>query len=250
MKVLALVLTAASIAISVPALGQEPPPPEAAPPPAPPPPPPGYPPPAAYPPAGYPPPVPAAAPMEMNTSRFGGAGQITVAIDLPFGNSAPQFAILRESQTMGNPTTTVFAIGPSLDYFVIPNLSIGALLGVAYATASLNGTDASSTTLTVEPRVGYNIPASDLVSIWLRAGFAYLHSSSDSGGSTFSTSRSELILEAPVLFHVASHFFLGAGPVFQTMLSNNAESGGTSTPQAKATDIGIEAMVGGHFGGM
>jgi Outer membrane protein beta-barrel domain len=239
MKVLALVLTAASVVISVPALAQEPPPPEAAPPPAAPPPP---------PPAAYAPPAPAAAPMD--AGRFGGAGQFVVSVDLPFTNSAPQFAIVHETQSMSGPSATVFEIAPSLDYVVAPNLTIGATLGVARLSESLNGSDFTVTSVTVVARVGYNVPFSDAVSIWPRAGFAYAHSSSDSGGASASSSQTALVLEAPILIHPASHFFLGAGPIFQTQLSSSAESGGISQDQPKNTDVGVSAMVGGYFGGM
>jgi hypothetical protein len=200
------------------------------------------------PPAYAPPPGPIAAPTEV--VRFGGAGQIVVAVDLPFNNSAPQFALIRESQSMSGPTSTIFAIAPSLDYFVIPNLTIGAMLGVSRASESLSGSDTTSTTVTIMPRVGYNAPISDLISIWLRAGFAYLHSSADSGGTSLTLSQTAVVLEAPLLFHPAPHFFLGAGPIFQTQLSNSESGGGLSMDQPKRTDFGIEAMIGGYFGGM
>jgi hypothetical protein len=186
----------------------------------------------------------------MDGSRFGNPGQFVVSVDLPFTNSAPQFAILHETQSMSGPTATVFAIAPSLDYVVAPGVTIGATLGVARLSESLNGADFSATSVTVVARVGYNAAFSDLVSIWPRAGFAYAHSSSDSGGSSASTSQTALVIEAPILIHPASHFFLGAGPIFQTQLSSSAESGGISQDQPKNTDVGISAMVGGYFGGM
>jgi Outer membrane protein beta-barrel domain len=235
MRVTVLGLIASSLIVSLPALAQEPPPPEAPPP------------------AAAPPPPPPAAAMvapAMASGRFGGAGQLVLSVDLPFTNSAPQFAVLHETETMDGPSETVFVIQPSLDYFVIPNLTIGGTLGLTYIKESLMGTDVNVTQVSVIARVGYNLSLSDVVSIWARAGFGYVHASSDSGGSSATVSSTVVIVEAPVLFHPAPHFFLGAGPTFETELSSSLSSGGASMDQPKTTAFGLTAMIGGYFGGM
>ena len=234
MRVTVLGLIASSLIVSLPALAQEPPPPEA-------------PPPAAMPPP--PPPAPAMVAPAMAAGRFGGQGQLVLSVGLPFQNGGPQLAILHETMTMDGPTETVFAIQPALDYLVVPNLTIGGALGLTYLKESLTGTDISVTQITVIARVGYNVPLSDVVSIWLRAGFGYTHASSDSSGTSATASSTVLILEAPVLFHPAPHFFLGVGPLFETELSSSVSSGGTSMDQPKTTAYGLSAVLGGYFGG-
>jgi Outer membrane protein beta-barrel domain len=184
---------------------------------------------------------------------FGNQGQLALSVDLPFNNSAPQFAIVHATQTMGGPSATAIAIAPSLDYFVTQNLSLGGTLLFQYQTQSDQGADLNTTAITILARLGYNIPLGPTASLWPRAGVGYVHASSDVsyGGLSQSAtaSGSVLIIEMPILYHPAQHFFFGAGPTFQTQLSNSIESGGTSMDVAKTTAYGVEAMIGGYFGG-
>lgn len=178
-------------------------------------------------------------------AAFGAQGQIAISVDLPLTNEAPQFAILHESTSMGGDSSTEVAILPSLDYFVAPNVSVGGQLGIDYKTTSPagGGPSASTTVLQIEARVGYNLPIGDMASLWPHVGIAYLHASGSGGGpSAYSV---PLVITAPFLWHPTSHFFLGAGPVFTTELV--FKSGGNDLP--KTTDLGIQALIGGYFGG-
>lgn len=178
-------------------------------------------------------------------SRFGAQGQMAISVDLPLTNEAPQFAILHESTSMGGDSSTRVAIMPSLDYFVAPNISIGGQLGIDYTTTSPagGGPSTSATVLQVEARVGYNLALGDMASLWPHVGIAYVHASGSGGGS--SAYLVPIVVTAPFLWHPTPHFFLGAGPVFTTSLV--AKSGGNDLP--KTTDFGIQALIGGSFGG-
>src|SRR5262249_14422020 len=153
--------------------------------------------------------------------------------------------VIHSTETMGGPSETRVAFAPSVNYFVVPNLTIGAALSVASDSATQNGSSFSSTAITVLGRLGYNVPLGRIVSLWLRAGVGYLHNSVDSGSGSPSLTLSSVILlvDAPILIHVAPHFFIGAGPVFLTELSSSASQGGMSMDQPKTTAYGQEFTI-------
>jgi opacity protein-like surface antigen len=227
-------ILALSMMIAAPAMAQD----EAAPTPA-------APPPAATP---NPAPTPAPIPAPPGGGAFGSLGQIAISADLPLQNEAPQLAFIHSSTNMGGGSSTVFAIEPSLDYFVAPNVSIGAEVGLAYSTSTdqSGGTSENQTIIEVEARVGYDLALGDAASIWPRIGIGYTHASSSGGGSAYSV---PLIISVPLLWHPGFHFFLGAGPMFETELVNKVSAGGTSADAAKTTQFGVQAIIGGYLGG-
>jgi hypothetical protein len=182
-----------------------------------------------------------------SAASFGAQGQIAVSADLPFLNEGPELAIFHESVSMGGGSTTVVGIQPSLDYFVAPNVSVGAQVGIVHVSANAGG-GASDTEIGVEARAGYNIGLTDSVSLWPRLGIGYNHDSTSFNGSGTpdqSGYNVTLYLSVPVLWHPGSHFFLGAGPAFSTQLLNKIEG----NDQGKTTIIGLTALIGGYFGG-
>ncbi len=207
------------------------------------------PPPAPAPAATEPPPAPAAPATPPRASGgFGSAGQLVLSVDLPFTNEAPQFAIYHESVSMGGTSSTIIAIQPSADYFVIPNLSVGGAIGVAHGNGVAGVPDASGTAVLIEARVGYNIPLNEMFSIWPHIGIAYEHVSVDFTGGSGSGNRVPLVVTVPVLWHAADHFFVGLGPTLTTDLSYSISVGGQSMDQPKTTDVGLTAVLGGYFG--
>jgi hypothetical protein len=225
------VLSAAALLtlFSTPALAQEPPPPPGG----------EMPPPTAPPPATAP----------QATGAFGSQGQIAVSADLPFRNGAPALFLFHESVSMGGTSQTNFGIAPAADYFIAPNISIGGIIGVSHGSVDLGGGySASGTGFVIGPRVGYVVNLNDQVSLWPRLSIQYAYESVSSGGTDGSLSAVPLVVDVPILWHPASHFFLGAGFVLSTQLSNSASAGGVSVDQPKTTDIGIDAMIGGYWG--
>lgn len=227
------VLSAAALftLFSTAALAQEPPPPPA----------------GEMPPPTAPPPV--AAPGG-GAGVFGSQGQISVSVDLPFTNGAPQFFLFHESVSMDGPSQWNFALAPAGDYFIAPNISIGGIIGISHGSVDFGGGySGSGTGFAIGPRVGYVFNLTDQVSIWPRAGIQYLYQSTTVAGMDGSASAVPLVVDVPVLWHPASHFFLGAGFLLSTQLSNSVSAGGLSMDQPKTTDIGIDAMIGGYWGG-
>src|SRR5262249_26495051 len=138
---------------------------------------------------------------------FGALGQIAVSADL-------QVEVVHRSQGAGSRTTAL--IRPALDYFIMPNVSVGGFIGFASGSASF-GPLAGNTDLTefsLGARAGYNLRLGDTLSLWGQARLSYAHDTftppagPGTGGSIFALS-----LFAPLLFHPAPHFFIGAGPV-------------------------------------
>jgi hypothetical protein len=180
-------------------------------------------------------------------AAFGAQGQLAISVDLPLNNEAPELTFVHSSTSMGGGTSNTVAIQPSFDYFVAPDLSVGGLVGFAYSTVpGMAGNPSLNITLfDVELRVGYNVPLGEMASLWPRVGIMYTHSSTSSGGASGSGYSIPLTAFIPVLWQPVHHFFLGAGPFVTTELVNKLE--GLSQP--KTTQYGLQALIGGYFGG-
>jgi hypothetical protein len=166
---------------------------------------------------------------------FGEHGQIAISGDMKFN-------LLHESRSMNGGTSTSFELQPALDYFVSTNVSVGGLVGIAHDSAG----NESSTTISIGPRVGYNINIGSAASLWIRLSLSYEHQSFSTGPVDSSGYAIPLALFAPFLWHPVPHFFLGAGPFLTTDLVAKFED--RNFP--KRTDIGLASTLGGYFGGL
>jgi hypothetical protein len=189
---------------------------------------------AQEPPPAVPPPPP---PVGGSLGYFGEHGQIVVSSDI-------ELSLAHSSATMNGGSATTFVLAPSLDYFASTNVSVGGMLRFGYT--SFEG--GSSTDIALGARVGYNIVLTNVVTLWLRGGLVYAHGSTSLDGVAMDSSGNVLQLQvfAPLLWHPASHFFLGLGPAFSTDLV--ASSNGMDAP--KVTSFGILSTIGGYWGGL
>lgn len=119
---------------------------------------------------------------------------------------------------------------PSLDYFIKEHLSVGGLVRI--------DTDDGQSTIGLGARVGYDLVLASAVSLWIRGGLSYDHTSPKSGPSTSITTLDVVV---PFLFHFVPHFFLGVGPFFSLPLTNSAAMGN------KDATFGLTAIVGGYL---
>src|SRR5260221_10674465 len=116
--------------------------------------------------------------------------------------------------TSGNTTIT---LRPALDYFIIPNVTIGGVVGFSTSSGRF-----ATTTVAIGARAGYNVNLNDKISVWPTAGFSYAHSDvSDGGGSNSSWAFN---IYAPFLFHLVPHFFIGVGPFLDVGLSDGDQN--------------------------
>lgn len=202
----------------------------------------------------------------MKTSGFGFLTVLTLVLGAPLAGSAqdrdltadtgrgPSYRFGEESQLAlssdaalsiehtSRGDTTSITLAPAVDYFVMENFSIGGFISFRYYTAG----ETDTTVFGIGPRVGYNLPLNDSVSIWPKVGFSFSSSSSSTEvgeDEDVEISRSvgndgiALNLFVPFMFHPAQHFFAGFGPFLDTDLSGDN----------RATVFGAKLTLGGWF---
>jgi hypothetical protein len=179
----------------------------------------------------------------LRIGRTGLAAPLVVALvaaeraALAFGGSAPElprqgnFVVSNDAsfafdQQIGHGGGTAFVLRPSLDYFVIPNLSLGgAVMFEAFSTPGAP----TSTVVGFEPRVGYDVALSGTWSIWPQLS---LPITVPHPGNT----AVAIAIFVPFLIHPAQHFFFGIGPGFSQTVTSPA-----------ATAITGGFTIGGYF---
>lgn len=148
---------------------------------------------------------------------FGAAGQILI-------DGTASFSLIKVSG--GNTSIT---LKPALDYFIIPNVTIGGVVGLTTESGRF-----ATTTILLGARAGINFNLGDKFSLWPTAGFTFAHSSISDGGP--SNNDTAFNLYAPFLFHVAPHFFLGVGPFLDVGLG-----------EGDSNVFGFQSLIGGWF---
>jgi len=164
-----------------------------------------------------------------NARAFGRMGQFVInssfsGPQLVLLSSAPGGALGYESDSKA----LFISLNPSADYFLQENLSIGASLGLS--TALSDGPDLLLVSLKV--RAGYNIPMNDKMSVWPQLGLGIGHADIGIADTTYF----EVTINAPFLYHLAPHFYIGAGPGLTTVLGDD-------------TSVTLQAntVLGGYF---
>lgn len=159
---------------------------------------------------------------------FGAKGQLAISSDAAL-----------VIQHASNDVTSI-QLAPAVDWFVINGLSLGGFISFDYSKA---GNDSGSR-FGIGPRVGYNIALTDFMSVWPKIGFSYAHSSAkyvsafgDGTSLVRNKSADALALNVfvPVMFHPATHFFVGFGPFLDTDLNGDN----------KVTVYGLKMTLGG-----
>jgi hypothetical protein len=105
------------------------------------------------------------------------------------------------------------SLHPSLDYFLINSVSLGATFGYSYSPAATG-----TTTLDLGGRAGFNLNINDHVGFWPMAGVSLNVFSSNHNTNT-STS---FAIFAPFLYHLVPHLFVGLGPSFSVLMSGGS----------------------------
>jgi hypothetical protein len=163
---------------------------------------------------------------------FGDEGQLAISSDAGLSISSTSISGVDDS-------TTQIVLRPAIDYFLVDHLSIGGFVGVDHtATGGF-----STTAFSIGPRVGYDFPLSNRVSVWPKAGISFASTSFESDDEVpgvdpnpdESNTSVQLNLYVPFLFHPVDHFFIGFGPALDLDLSGDA----------KATTIAARLTLGG-----
>jgi hypothetical protein len=161
--------------------------------------------------------------------RFGIKGQKAVSSDAGL-------SISNTSIDDVDGSTTTLVLRPAVDWFFANDISLGGFVGVEYNSAP--GGD--STVISLGPRVGYNLPLAERLSLWPKAGLAFASTSVSDDGNGIdddeeTNTSMQLNLFVPLMFHPVQHFFLGLGPALDQDLSG----------ESKATTIAARLTLGG-----
>ncbi len=162
------------------------------------------------------------------SGRFGLEGQKAVSSDAGL-------SISNTSVSGVDGSTTTLILRPAVDWFFMDAVSIGGFVGVEYNSNPAG----SSSVISIGPRIGYNLPVTERLSVWPKVGFSLANTSvsndDDIDDEEESNTGVQLNLFAPVMFHPVQHFFLGFGPALDVDLSGDA----------KATTIAARLTLGG-----
>ena len=118
----------------------------------------------------------------------------------------------------------IFEVRPAADYFILPSVTLGAVVGFGIDNESNKG-------ILIGGRAGYVLNVTEHVSAWARAGITYNHISRD---MLPSVSATNVALDLPILYHFVPHLFAGLGPYYNLNLDGN-------------DSYGFRSMVGGWF---
>ena len=183
-------------------------------------------------------------PVGFGYNSFSSAGAPTVNID-----STGKITQVTTSET--NIKSYSIWLAPSLDYFIVQNVSVGALLafdaqwGTAKTTTTNVATGASSdssadlptvNSFTLIPRVGYLIRINDRLSFWPRVGLGYFRGSNvyvgtatDSTGKTIQTTTDTTISSLIIQFDVGVIYQITDNVFFRIAPQIGFSNGGSST---------------------
>jgi hypothetical protein len=205
-----------------------------------------------------PPPEPPAAPRTPRTP-FGSRGQWVIS-----GSSSVAASSTSYDRTSASNLGVTFS--PHVDRFMLRNLSLGLLTTVAFGDGKGYGADSSlvetrTTTVRLGPRVGLNVPLTQVLSLWptLALGFEWTQrtqslvsgSSLSVGGNPLGyPSTTEfgpwLDIDVALLLHPRPHFYLGLD------VSGFRDFGhvqGGPDVGGQQTSLNAGFVLGGWFGG-
>src|SRR5687768_17415123 len=160
--------------------------------------------------------------------QFGNQGQLVVTAENLFGFSMERTGTTLANNTESSTTSTNFGLfhrstnyrGPwvGAHYFVIPNLSIGATLGILTTGGSTTSTNGGTTvtrdldssfTFVAIPKVGYALMFNNTIGFWFRGGPGILTSTTSDSDSDASTNRTYWFLSLDALFVVTPVQYFG-----------------------------------------
>jgi hypothetical protein len=117
-------------------------------------------------------------------------------------------------------------VRPAADYFILPSVTLGAVVGYAMDSADRSG-------FLLGGRAGYNVNITENLGVWARAGISYNNvSQTVAQGGSFSTTAVNLTL--PIMYHFAPHFFGALSPYYNLNFSGN-------------DSLGLATVIGGWF---
>lgn len=182
---------------------------------------------------------------------FSAAAQERPAFGKQRGQVLPLGALSFASVSAGGATTTSVTVDPELLVFAADHFLLGG--DVAFTTTSASGSTRGSTGWGAGVHAGFSVDLGEAVSLLVvgTIGYSSQQSTVTAFSSTFTDTRNALSagLSAPILFHVAPHFFLGFGPSGTWELTASVSSSSTpgSSDVSKGHVIALSSLIGGWF---
>lgn len=165
-------------------------------------------------------------------------------------NVDSNFSLLVPSGGGGDATAYT---GPSvgIHYPVIPQLTVGAQLGLLYAGGSTKQGDVSKDkdstfAFYLAPRVGYILGINPGAYIWLRGGVSYFNASTGDGDQEFTRSGFGVTIDPMFVLTPVNHFGITLGPTVDLPLSGSHKSGDTSVDHT-TTQFGLQFGLLGYL---
>jgi hypothetical protein len=194
---------------------------------------------------------------------FGEAGHFAVSVERMFGYAHTSIDQSTGGLSVNTSVDTISLLGnvgtsnnaysyPRLagDFFVAPNISVGAAVGFVHISESPGNMNLSGTGFLLAPRAGYAVRINPFVTLWPRAGLTYVRGSSVTIAQADNVTISvfALTLEMPIAFRVGPHLYLLAGPSVDIGLAGSTDfGGGGGNLDTKATDIGLQVGLAGYL---
>jgi hypothetical protein len=206
--------------------------------------------------------------------QFGDRGQLVITAENLFGFSTERTADDVGTDRESSDTNSQFGLfyrgavaseargWVGAHYFVIPNLSIGATVGLQTAGSSHTETVRGVTTTTdgpslfgfvLLPKVGYALMLNNMLGFWFRGGPGYVRASTSNATNDASGARSYWFLSVDALFVITPVQYFGfyAGPQanlsFAGSLSGTNNQGVTTSVDSSYRSFSIDAGVFGYF---
>ncbi len=135
----------------------------------------------------------------------------------------------------------------AIDYFVVKRVSVGAFVRAGYSWSP----DAYGPGFGVGPRIGYQVPFTEWVSIWPRLDMSFgaqatfvratASASAPPPGTLWFFNAA---LHLPLVFSILQHVVIGVGPYFALEPQWMA---GQSEVSAFALNFGVSSFIGWHY---
>jgi hypothetical protein len=166
---------------------------------------------------------PASAAVSALGQGFGSQGQLVLSADLSGGPPFTGLGGAHFDKTNGGGWN--FEIRPAADYFIIPAVTLGAVVGFG-----MNGDETKGVLL--GGRAGFNFNLNEHISFWARGGLSYSYVSVS--GTSFSDTY--LSGNLPILYHFVPHLFVGIGPYYNLNVTGDGPN-----------NYGFTTTIGGWF---
>jgi len=113
---------------------------------------------------------------------------------------------------------------PSVDYFVIPSVTVGGFAALIKSNGDQNEYQAGA-------RAGFNLNVTDMIGLWPQGGIAYAYAKT---GNAASHSSTLITTYVPIMAHLMPHFFVAIGPFYNIKIAGD---GGNA--------YGFSSLIGG-----